>query len=301
VPNLAGALSLGKTASGTGSTLNTANGAALNQQSALVTLNQASTTETVNPPSYSVNMTISSPAPTSFNYSNVQPQYGGSINSFASVSGASTGSDNGTVLPSVAWNAGALSSSQAGAQSNISSSTWGAPYLALLPYAYTTGAPAASAGTVSAYAGSDVPVGWLRADGSCLKKSTYLTLFTAIDYTYGGAGNIFCLPDMRGRIPAGLASVGAASVLGEKSGSIAPQPTVFLPTNPSSIALKISGSPSRFAAAIVMAPGCSARISWRRSGSTRSALLKTSRRGISPSPSSWRIASTALICASWRG
>lgn len=43
-----------------------------------------------------------------------------------------------------------------------------------------------------------VPEGWLECRGQQLTKSSYPALFNAIQYCYGGSGDIFKLPDFRG-------------------------------------------------------------------------------------------------------
>lgn len=53
-------------------------------------------------------------------------------------------------------------------------------------------------GTVIAFAGVNVPNGYSLCDGGDLDKRTYPKLFEAIGYTYGGSGNIFKKPDLRG-------------------------------------------------------------------------------------------------------
>lgn len=53
-------------------------------------------------------------------------------------------------------------------------------------------------GTVMHYAAAVVPVGWLKCNGALVSKLAYPQLFSKIGYTYGGAGNDFRLPDLRG-------------------------------------------------------------------------------------------------------
>lgn len=53
-------------------------------------------------------------------------------------------------------------------------------------------------GTVIAFAGVNIPNGYSLCDGGDLDKRTYPKLFEAIGYTYGGSGNIFKKPDLRG-------------------------------------------------------------------------------------------------------
>jgi microcystin-dependent protein len=81
-------------------------------------------------------------------------------------------------------------------------------------------------GTVSAFAGSSAPTGYLLCDGSLVNRTTYAALFAVIDETYGsGDGSTtFNLPDLRGRVVAGLGEslLGAtADTLGEDNGLIA--------------------------------------------------------------------------------
>jgi microcystin-dependent protein len=60
-------------------------------------------------------------------------------------------------------------------------------------------------GIIMAYAGSGVPSGWLRCDGSAVGRAAYPTLFTTIGVAYGaGDGSTtFNVPDLRGRVPVG--------------------------------------------------------------------------------------------------
>lgn len=54
------------------------------------------------------------------------------------------------------------------------------------------------AGSISWFAGSGAPAGWLIRDGSLVPVATYPNLFAVIGYTYGGSGANFALPDDRG-------------------------------------------------------------------------------------------------------
>ena len=67
------------------------------------------------------------------------------------------------------------------------------------------------AGTVTAYAGTVAPDGWLLCNGASVSTTTYADLFSAISTTYGGSGGSFTLPDLRGRVPYGATSVGTAA------------------------------------------------------------------------------------------
>jgi microcystin-dependent protein len=61
-------------------------------------------------------------------------------------------------------------------------------------------------GTINCSAAMHLPAGWLYCDGSAVNRVTYAALFAAIGITYGaGDGNTsFNLPDLRGRMIAGI-------------------------------------------------------------------------------------------------
>ena len=64
-------------------------------------------------------------------------------------------------------------------------------------------------GTVTAFAGSSAPTGYLLCDGSEYSETTYATLFGVISTTYNTGGetaNHFRVPDLRGRVIAGIDS-----------------------------------------------------------------------------------------------
>lgn len=67
-------------------------------------------------------------------------------------------------------------------------------------------ASGAPTGTVSAFAGSAAPTDYLLCDGTVVSRTTYATLFSVISTTYGaGDGSTtFKLPDLRGRVVAGM-------------------------------------------------------------------------------------------------
>lgn len=72
-------------------------------------------------------------------------------------------------------------------------------------------------GTVTAFAGKTAPNGWLLCDGQSYSISTYRDLYNAIGTTYGGYGQSFQVPDLRGRFPVGK-DTGTFSTLGGKGG-----------------------------------------------------------------------------------
>lgn len=57
---------------------------------------------------------------------------------------------------------------------------------------------AAPAGTILTYAGSATPKGYIKCNGASISKTTYADLFAAIGTRYGGSGNNFRVPDLRG-------------------------------------------------------------------------------------------------------
>jgi microcystin-dependent protein len=61
-------------------------------------------------------------------------------------------------------------------------------------------------GVVNMYCGSSAPTGWLLCKGQAVSRTTYADLFTAIGTTYGaGDGSTtFNLPDLQGKVPAGV-------------------------------------------------------------------------------------------------
>lgn len=63
-------------------------------------------------------------------------------------------------------------------------------------------------GVVVPYAGTSSPDGWIICDGRSLATANYPNLFQAIQYTYGGSGDNFNIPDLRGRVAAGKNNMG---------------------------------------------------------------------------------------------
>ena len=78
------------------------------------------------------------------------------------------------------------------------------------------------AGSISMYAGSTAPTGYLLCDGSAVSRTTYADLFTAIGTTYGtGDGSTtFNLPNLKGKVAVGLNSADTSfDTLGETGGA----------------------------------------------------------------------------------
>ena len=56
-------------------------------------------------------------------------------------------------------------------------------------------------GSISAFAGTAAPTGWLACDGASVSRTTYADLFAAIGTTWGSqSGTTFNVPDLRRRI-----------------------------------------------------------------------------------------------------
>lgn len=78
-------------------------------------------------------------------------------------------------------------------------------------------------GSLTAYAGSTAPTGWLVCDGSVVSQTTYANLFAVVGSTYNtggeGAGN-FRLPNIKGRVIVGRdAADSSFNTLGETGGA----------------------------------------------------------------------------------
>ncbi len=58
-------------------------------------------------------------------------------------------------------------------------------------------------GTIIQSAAVNLPDGWLLCNGADLLKDAYINLYNAIGNTYGGTGNYFKVPDIRGRVAVG--------------------------------------------------------------------------------------------------
>ena len=76
-------------------------------------------------------------------------------------------------------------------------------------------------GSVTQYAGSSAPSGYLLCQGQSLSTTTYASLFAVIGYTYGGSGTSFNLPDLQNRVSVGKRgdNTGTFGSLNAKGGS----------------------------------------------------------------------------------
>lgn len=68
-------------------------------------------------------------------------------------------------------------------------------------------------GTVIDYAGSTAPDGWIICDGRAVSRTDFAALFAVVGTTFGnGDGSTtFNVPDLRGRVVAGLDNMGGAA------------------------------------------------------------------------------------------
>ncbi len=87
---------------------------------------------------------------------------------------------------------------------------------------------ATATGTISMFAGSTPPAGWLICDGSAISRSTYSTLFGVIGAAYGAGdgATTFNLPNLQGRVPFGQSSDPQFATLGQTGGEKTHQLTI---------------------------------------------------------------------------
>lgn len=96
--------------------------------------------------------------------------------------------------------------------------------LAIVTQGDPTATPLAPVGSLTMFAGVNIPNGWLVCQGQTVSRSTYATLFSVIGVAFGaGDGSTtFALPDFRGRSPMG---VGTGSATGASAWALGSQPT----------------------------------------------------------------------------
>ena len=81
-------------------------------------------------------------------------------------------------------------------------------------------------GSVTAFAGSTAPAGWLKCDGSAISRTTYAALFNVIGTIYGaGDGSTtFNLPNLQvGRVPVGM----DGAYVGQSTKGVLPNITAY--------------------------------------------------------------------------
>ena len=96
---------------------------------------------------------------------------------------------------------------------NVISSTYysGDNAFHFTPSGGTGGGSAVPVGTIIDFAGVSPPAGYLLAYGECVSQATYPALFTQIGTNYGTCGGgQFAVPDLRGRVAAGVDNMGGA-------------------------------------------------------------------------------------------
>ncbi len=78
----------------------------------------------------------------------------------------------------------------------------------------------APTGSITAFGGGSAPGGWVLCNGASYDHTmaTYSPLFSVIAYNYGGAGNNFNVPDLRGRMPVGLGTNTDVDTLNKNEG-----------------------------------------------------------------------------------
>jgi microcystin-dependent protein len=77
-------------------------------------------------------------------------------------------------------------------------------------------------GSITMFAGSSAPSGWLICDGTALSRETYSSLFSIIGTIYGSGNNTttFNIPNLKGKVPAGFdVSQAEFNTLGQNGGS----------------------------------------------------------------------------------
>lgn len=95
-----------------------------------------------------------------------------------------------------------------------------------------SGGSSVPAGSITAYAGSAAPTGWLLCDGSSVNTYTQRVLHAIASNTFGGTSYLagttdlpaavttFNLPNLQQRFPLGKSSAGTGSTLGASGGAI---------------------------------------------------------------------------------
>lgn len=73
-------------------------------------------------------------------------------------------------------------------------------------------------GLIFPYGGATAPVGYLFCRGQSLGTTQYAALFQAIQYSYGGSGASFNIPDLQGRVPVGLGTHPDVNALTDNDG-----------------------------------------------------------------------------------
>lgn len=114
------------------------------------------------------------------------------------------GDDDSFVLPDLRGRI-AVGNSATASAGTAAGQTLAVTYMIAQTAIYPGGNGAPLVGQVVAYAGGEVPGGWLPCDGRLLAIPDNLGLFALLGSVFGGDGMThFALPDLRGRAPVGI-------------------------------------------------------------------------------------------------
>ncbi len=83
-----------------------------------------------------------------------------------------------------------------------------------------SGSPLVPPGVIADFAGANEPAGWLFCNGQAVSRTTYTDLFATIGTAYGPGNGVdtFNLPDLRGRVSAGVDNMGGIGAAGRLTG-----------------------------------------------------------------------------------
>jgi microcystin-dependent protein len=82
--------------------------------------------------------------------------------------------------------------------------------------------PSPYIGEIRWYTGSEIPLGWLPCDGRLLPVQGNEDLHTFLEFTFGGSGDHFAIPDLRARVPVCTGQgIALAQVGGQESVALA--------------------------------------------------------------------------------
>lgn len=98
-------------------------------------------------------------------------------------------------------------------------------------------------GSIMSFAGTSAPTGYLLCDGSAISRTVYSDLFGILGLTYGAGNNstTFNIPDLRGRVIAGVDDMGGTS-----AGQLTGQTTLGGTTGAEDVTLTTSQIPAHY-------------------------------------------------------
>jgi len=109
--------------------------------------------------------------------------------------------------------------------------------------AYLTGIEGVNTGIVVPWGSASIPSGFLLCDGTSYATASYAALFAVIDYTYGGSGANFNVPDLRDKTVVGVSSANSKA-LAQSIGANTVTPTGNVGGNAASTTLATNQIPS---------------------------------------------------------